>query len=76
MEASKDIKKLPSKLKEKLKTILIQQVAVNPKAGKKLIGDLFGFYSVRLSYRDRTVYSINEDMRIVFVHKARTHYGD
>ncbi|WP_202895451.1 type II toxin-antitoxin system RelE family toxin [Iningainema tapete] len=49
-EAKKDIAKLTPKLKQKLKTIIQDSISINPYAGKKLVGDLAGFYSVRLSY--------------------------
>lgn len=75
-EAAKDVEKLPARLKEKPKIILVEQVAANPKCGKKLVGDLAGFYSLRLSYKDRVVYSIEESGHTVFVHRAKTHYGD
>ena len=44
--------------------------------GKSLLGDLKGYYSVRLSYKDRIVYSIHEDELVVVVVRAMTHYGD
>jgi mRNA interferase RelE/StbE len=75
-EAVKDVAKLPPRLKDKLKVVLLQQVATDPRCGKRLVGDLAGFYSLRLTYKDRLVYSIDEDTRTVFVHRARTHYGD
>ena len=75
-EAAKDVAKLPPRLKDKLKIILLQQVAPNPRCGKRLVGDLTGFFSLRFSYRDRLVYSIDEKSRTVYVHRARTHYGD
>ena len=75
-EAAKDVDKLPPRLKEKLKVILRQQVAPNPRCGKRLVGDLAGFLSLRLSYKDRVVYSVDDDTRTVFIHRARTHYGD
>jgi mRNA-degrading endonuclease RelE of RelBE toxin-antitoxin system len=75
-EAAKDVEKLPARLKEKLRILLVEQVVVNPKCGKKLVGDLSGFYSLRLSFKDRVVYSIDENSRTVFVHRAKTHYGD
>ena len=56
--------------------VLLETVAVIPYSGKPLVGDLEGFYSVRLSYKDRIVYSVDENARIVFVHRAKTHYGD
>jgi len=75
-EAVKDVAQLPPRLKDKLKVVLLQQVAADPRCGKRLVGDLAGFYSLRLTYKDRLVYSIDEDARTVFVHRARTHYGD
>jgi mRNA-degrading endonuclease RelE of RelBE toxin-antitoxin system len=75
-EAVKDVDKLPPRLKEKLKVILRQQVAPNPRCGKRLVGDLVGFFSLGLSYKDRIVYSVDDDARTVFIHRARTHYGD
>ncbi len=75
-EAAKDVRKLPPPLRKKLREILVSSVAAEPRSGKKLVGDLEGFYSMRLSYRDRIVYSIDEKRRTVFVHRARTHYGE
>lgn len=75
-EAVKDVTKLPPRLKDKLKVVLLQQVAIEPRCGKRLVGDLSGFYSLRLTFKDRLVYSIDEDSHTVFVHRARTHYGD
>jgi Txe/YoeB family toxin of Txe-Axe toxin-antitoxin module len=49
---------------------------MDPFSGKKLVGDLDGFYSVRLTYKDRIVYSVDEKSHTVFVHRARTHYGE
>ena len=75
-EAAEDVKKLSPYLRRKLKDILVSVVATDPRSGKKLAGDLVGFYSIRLSYRDRIVYSIDAKGRTVYVHRARTHYGD
>lgn len=75
-EAAKDVGKLSPRLKDKLKVVLRQQVAPNPRCGKRLVGDLAGFFSLRISFKDRLVYSIDEDSRTVFIHRARTHYGD
>lgn len=74
--AEKDIKTLSPKLKKKLQDILTEVIARNPFEGKKLLGDLEGSYSYRLSYQDRIVYSINREKRIVYIERARTHYGD
>ncbi len=74
--AFKDVEKLSLKLKQKLKEILLKRVAEEPYSGKKLIGDLTGFFSIRLSYRDRIVYSVDEKKKTVYIHRARTHYGE
>lgn len=75
-EALKDTKKLTPRLKAKLKEILERQVCEDPHSGKKLIGQLQGFYSLRLSFQDRIVYSIDEEKQIVYIHRTRTHYGE
>lgn len=74
--AEKDIKILPPKLKDKLFEILTEVIAKDPFQGKKLIGDLEGSYSYRLTYKDRIVYSIDTHKKIVYIERARTHYGD
>ena len=74
--ARKDIEKLSPSLRNKLKEILQEVVARNPWEGKKLLGDLAGRYSYRLTYKDRIVYTIDESQRIVYIERARTHYGD
>ncbi len=71
--AQKDISKLTPKLKNKLRDILMNRIAVNPFDGKKLIGEFDGFWSVRLTLKDRIVYSIDEEHRVVYVLRARTH---
>ena len=75
-QAEKDVRKLTPKLREKLKDILRNKIAVDPYAGKSLSGDLKGCYSVLLTYQDRIVYSIEEEQVTVYVLRARTHYGD
>ncbi len=75
-QAKKDIQKLDPKLKQKLRDILEEVVAQNPYEGKKLIGDLQGSYSCRLTFKDRIIYSVDDKKRIVYVERARTHYGD
>lgn len=75
-QAAKDIQKLTPKLQSKLKNILRNRLAVDPYSGKALVGELKGYYSIRLSYKDRIVYSINDDDLIVLVVRAKTHYGD
>jgi len=74
--AEKDIKKLTPKLKKKLYEILTEVIAKDPYQGKKLLGNLMGSYSYRLSYQDRIVYSLDERKGIVYIERARTHYGN
>jgi len=74
--AYKDFEKLTSKEKLKLKEILLNKVLVEPFSGKRLIGVLKGFFSIRLSYKDRIIYSIDLDKNTVYIHRVRTHYGD
>ena len=75
-EAKKDIIKLTPKLREKLKTILTETIVSNPFVGKKLSGDLEDFYSFRLTRKDRIVYTIDSQERIIYIHRTKTHYGD
>lgn len=75
-QAEKDIRKLTPKLKKKLMDILRNQIALEPYSGKPLVGDLKGYYSVRLSYQDRIGYSIEDDRLIVYIIRARTRYGN
>ncbi|MGD9875062.1 MAG: type II toxin-antitoxin system RelE/ParE family toxin [Kiritimatiellia bacterium] len=74
-EAVKDFRKLTPKLQQKLQEILIHSISLDPHCGKRLVGDLTGFFSYRLTYRDRIVYSINEATKTIFIHRTRTHYG-
>ena len=50
--------------------------AVSPYSRKALTGELRGYYSHRLSYKDRIIYSINNDELIVLGIRAKTHYSD
>ena len=74
--AEKDIGRLSPKLKRKLYDVLTEVIAKEPFQGKKLVGDLVGSYSYRLTYKDRIVYSIDMKARIVHVERAATHYGE
>ena len=73
--AGTDIATLTPKLKRTLKDILLNQIAVAPYRGTKLVGELAGTWSVRLTYKDRIVYRIDEAKKIVYILRARTHYG-
>jgi len=73
--AVKDINLLSDNDKNKLKSILKEILSEEPYLGKKLIGDLKGNFSYRLNLKDRIVYSINEEKKIIYIKRARTHYG-
>ena len=75
-QALKDIRKLSPKMKSKLRSILAEVLSKTPYEGKQLVGDLKGNFSLRLNIYDRIVYSIDEDSKIVYVKRAKTHYGD
>ncbi|MCK4542106.1 MAG: type II toxin-antitoxin system mRNA interferase toxin, RelE/StbE family [Spirochaetales bacterium] len=75
-QALKDIKKLTPKQKKKLRDILIEVISVNPFEGKKLVGNLIGNYSIRLNLKDRIIYSVDEKNKVVYVKRAKTHYGN
>ena len=74
-EALKDVKKLTPRLKAKLKDILENQVSQELGSAKKLVGQLKDFYSIRLTFQDRIVYSIDEENQMVYIHRTKTHYG-
>jgi len=74
--ARKDVEKLTPKLRQKLRDILTEVIAEDPYAGKRLLADLEGSYSYRLTFKDRIVYSLDEKRLIVYVERARTHYGE
>ena len=74
--AEKDIATLSPKLKRKLRDILVHRIAVKPQGGKRLVGELEGCFSVRLSLHDRIVYRLDEEKRVVYILRARTHYGE
>ncbi len=75
-QAKKDIDKLSAKQKKKLKGVLTNFIAITPEGGKKLIGELTGNYSIRLTIKDRIVYSIDKKEKVVWIKRARTHYGE
>ena len=73
-KALKDIESLSPKLKKKLREILLNRVAVDPYSGKKLVGDLSGYRSIRLNIQDRIVYRIDEEHQVIYILRARSHY--
>jgi addiction module RelE/StbE family toxin len=74
-QAKKDIEKLTPKLREKARQVCIL-LAENPYIGKPLLGNLKGYYSIRLTYKDRIVYSIDNDEVQVSILRLKTHYGE
>lgn len=74
--AEKDVKKLTPQLRRKLYEILTEVIARDPFQGKKLVGDLAGSYSHRLTYKDRIVYSMDAKNRVIYIERAATHYGE
>jgi mRNA interferase RelE/StbE len=74
--AFKDVQELTPRLCKKLRALIEGQLAHNPYVGKRLVGDLAGFYSLRLSFKDRIVYSVDEAQKIIYIHRTRTHYGE
>lgn len=74
--AKKDVDSLSPKLREKLYRILTLKISKKPYDAKKLIGDLAGSYSIRLTLKDRIIYSIDSKKKIVYIERAKTHYGE
>ena len=76
--AAKDAKKLvQSNLKskaEELLEILRQDPYKTPPRYEKLLGDLAGVYSRRISIQHRLVYQVLEQERVVKVLRMWTHY--
>ena len=75
-QAKKDVARFTPKLKDKLRDILLEVLTIDPYEGKELLGDLSGSYSYHLTYKDRIVYSLDEERRIIYIERARTHYGE
>ena len=75
-QAQKDIQQFTPKLRDKAKEIIRNYISINPYKGKTLVGSMKGYYSVRLTYKDRIVYSIDDDLIVVFILRAKTHYGE
>lgn len=74
--AAKDVKTLTGKLQTKLKEILRNRIARAPYGGKPLVGELKGYYSVYLTFKDRIVYTAHNDELVVVIIRASTHYGE
>lgn len=55
---------------------IFRMLSGNPLLDKALLGDLKGFYSIRLSNKDRIVYFINLGEVEIYVLRIKTHYGE
>jgi Txe/YoeB family toxin of toxin-antitoxin system len=77
-QAQKDAKKLQAanlRLQtEKLLEILRENPFLNPPPYEKLLGDLSGAYSRRITLQHRLVYQVMEEERTVKVLRMWTHY--
>lgn len=73
--AIKDLSQLTEKQRLRAKE-LIRQIAENPSIGKALVGDLKGYFSVRLNLKDRIVYRKEEDRLVIMIVRCKSHYGD
>ena len=77
-QAQKDAKKIAAAgLKsraEKLVEILSKNPFQTPPPYEKLIGDLSGAYSRRITIQHRLVYQVFEDIRTVKIIRMWTHY--
>ena len=77
-QAQKDAKKLRAAgLKpqaERLLAILAKNPFQNPPPYEKLVGDLSGAYSRRITIQHRLVYQVLDDVKTVKVLRLWTHY--
>lgn len=77
-QAVKDAKKITqANLKsqtEKLLAILAENPYVTPPPYEKLVGNLQGFYSRRISVQHRLVYRVEVSEKVVHVLRMWTHY--
>ncbi|MDO9123384.1 MAG: Txe/YoeB family addiction module toxin [Deltaproteobacteria bacterium] len=77
-QAQKDAKKIAAaglrQKAEKLLEILSENPFQIPPPFEKLIGDLSGAYSRRITIQHRLVYQVLQEMRIVKVIRMWTHY--
>jgi len=77
-QAIKDAKKIAqSGLKpqaQKLLTLLTENPYTTPPPYEKLVGNLQGFYSRRISIQHRLIYRIIEAEKVVHILRMWTHY--
>ena len=75
--AVKDIENLKAAGLDKKARSLIDILKTNPYQPpyEKLVGNLQGFYSRRISLQHRLIYTINDDAQIVEIYRMCTHYA-
>jgi Txe/YoeB family toxin of toxin-antitoxin system len=77
-KAVKDAKKLVRaglrSQAEKLLQLLSEDPLRSPPRFEKLVGDLSGFYSRRISLQHRLIYRVDRARRVVHVLRMWTHY--
>ena len=77
-KATKDAKRLShAGLKpqaERLLVLLQEDPFATPPRFEKLVGNLAGYYSRRISFQHRLVYRIDPEERVVHVLRMWTHY--
>jgi toxin YoeB len=77
-QASKDAKKLAQAGLKPQAKLLLEILSENPYATpppyEKLVGNLRGFYSRRISIQHRLVYRVDETEKVVHVLRMWTHY--
>ena len=70
-EGLRHLDRLPGKVRAAVIETILGSIAENPqRAGKPLRGELEGLYSARRG-EFRVIYEIDEDARIVLVHRAQ-----
>ena len=79
-QALKDAKNLSSANLDKKAKELIELIKNNPfqkpPPYEKLVGNLLGSYSRRISIKHRIVYEVRENDKIVRISRMWTHYGE
>lgn len=59
---------------ERLLDLLSEDPLQSPPRFEKLVGDIFGFYSRRISLQHRLIYRVDPAHRVVHVLRMWTHY--
>lgn len=76
--ADKDKKLLKKAKLDKRAQSLLDIISINPfqspPAYEKLQGNLYGYYSRRITYQHRLVYEVDDENKEIFVLRMWTHY--